>query len=249
MEMERAKSVLRAEGVRKAFDGLRAVDHVDFELRAGEVVALIGPNGAGKTTLLNVLSGQLRPDAGRVVLVGRDVTRWPPHARARAGLARTFQIPQLAPSLTVREHVEAARLRGRLRGRRPEGLERAVEALLERGALLDKRDVPAGALAHGDRRLLELALALALEPKALLLDEPAAGLSPAEVERFLQLVRGLRAERDDLAILLVEHDMDVVFELAERVVVLHRGRVLAEGPPPAIREHPDVQAVYLGARP
>ena len=244
MEMERAKSVLRAEGVRKAFDGLRAVDNVDFELRAGEVVALIGPNGAGKTTLLNVLSGQLRPDAGRVVLAGRDVTRWPPHARARAGLARTFQIPQLAPSLTVREHVEAARLRGRLRGRRPE-----PEGLLHAVGLGDKRDVPAGALAHGDRRLLELALALALEPKALLLDEPAAGLRPAEVERFLQLVRGLRAERDDLAILLVEHDMDVVFELAERVVVLHRGRVLAEGPPPAIREHPDVQAVYLGARP
>jgi len=239
-------AVLEARGLRKAFSGVRAVDGVDLALGEGERVALIGPNGAGKTTLLNLLGGQLRPDAGAVHLGGEEITRWTAERRARAGLARTFQVPALFPELTVREHVVAARLRGRWALRFPPDAE-GVEELLERCRLLEKASHRAEELSHGDRRLLEIAVALALEPRVLLLDEPAAGLSPAEVEGLLALLTGLRRERPSLAMLIVEHDMDVVFELAERIVVMHRGRVLAEGPPDAIRRDPEVQAVYLGA--
>ena len=240
-------TALEARGVCKAFAGLRAVDGLNLTLREGELVALIGPNGAGKTTLLNLLGGQLRPDAGSVYLDGEEITHWPAARRARAGLARTFQVPALFPELTVREHIVAARLRGRWTLRFPPDAE-GVEELLERCRLLEKASRGAGELSHGDRRLLELAVALAPEPRALLLDEPAAGLSPAEVEGLLALLRDLRRERPSLAVLVVEHDMDVVFELAERVVVMHRGRVLAEGTPADIQRDPEVQAVYLGAR-
>jgi branched-chain amino acid transport system ATP-binding protein len=245
----RMADVLKAEGLVKKFDGLRAVDNVDLKLSEGEVVALIGPNGAGKTTLLNLLSGQLRPEAGRIFLAGREITAWPAHRRARAGLARTFQIPALFPTLTAGEHVEAAALRGRLVPPKLAPLQGMVNEWLARCHLTDKAFSQAQALSHGDKRLLELAMALASEPCVLLLDEPAAGLSPAETRALIALVRELRAQMPEVAILIVEHDMDVVFELAERVIVMHRGRVLAEGSPSEVQQNPDVQAVYLGAMP
>ncbi len=242
-------AVLEARGLRKAFSGVRAVDGVDLALREGEWTALIGPNGAGKTTLLHLLGGQLRPDAGSVYFQGEEITRRPAERRARAGLARTFQVPALFPELTVREHVLAARLRGRWTLRPVPNRDReAVEELLARCRLREKASRRAEELSHGDRRLLEIAVALASEPRVLLLDEPAAGLSPAEVDGLLVLLRELRRERTSLAVLLVEHDMDVVFELAERVVVMHRGRVLAEGSPEEVHRDPEVQAVYLGTR-
>ena len=239
--------VLQASGLVKRFDGLRAVDSVDFKLHEGEIAALIGPNGAGKTTLLNLLSGQLWPEAGRIFLARQEITAWPAHRRARIGLARTFQIPALFAGLTVAEHVEAAALQGRLVLRRPAALQKITDELLARCHLTDKASVQAQALSHGDRRLLELAMALALEPCVLLLDEPAAGLSPAETRAFVALIRELRVQTPKLAILIVEHDMDVVFELADRVIVMHRGQILAEGSPSEIQQNPDVQAVYLGA--
>lgn len=234
--------ILRVQGLLKQFDGLRAVDGLDLTLRVGEVVGLIGPNGAGKTTLLNLLAGQLRPDAGSIGYLGREIVRWPAHRRARLGLARTFQIAALFPELTVREHLLAALQRGRWSLRWPATFEHGSHVLARRCNVEDYLDISAGALSHGDQRLLELAVALALQPKLLLLDEPTAGLSPAETGALVELVAGL----EGLTRVIVEHDMGVVFELAERVVVMHHGRVLAEGSPSEIRANPDVQAVYLG---
>ncbi len=228
--------ILRARGLVKRFDSVRAVDGVDLALFSGEIRALIGPNGAGKTTLISLLAGQLRPDAGSIAFASQDVTRWPAHRRAQLGLARTFQIAALFPSLTVREHLEAA-LQASPSHRPPETSE-----VLKLCHLKDKQDARAGELSHGDQRLLELAMALVQHPKLLLLDEPAAGLSSTESEMLIQLLSGLRGP----AVLIVEHDMQVVFRLAERITVMHRGRILAEGSPPEIERDPQVQEVYLG---
>jgi branched-chain amino acid transport system ATP-binding protein len=240
--MTRTDEILRVRGLSKQFDGLRAADGLDLTLQAGELVGLIGPNGAGKTTLLNLLAGQLRPDSGSIFYLDREITRWPAHRRARLGLARTFQITALFPELTVREHLLAALQRGRWSLRWPAEVEPQVHTLARRCRIDSHLAAPAGALSHGDRRLLELAVALALRPKLLLLDEPTAGLSPAETRALVDLV----AELEGLTRVIVEHDMDVVFELAERVIVMHRGRVLAEGAPDEIQKNPEVQAVYLG---
>lgn len=237
-----AEALLQAEGLVKRFNGFAAVDHVDFALAAGEVRALIGPNGAGKTTLINLLAGQLRPDAGSILLGKQDVTRWKVHRRARLGLARTFQIAALFPSLTVREHLEAALQAGHLALVRQRVMEQAREEILRTCQLHEKLEVRAHELAHGDQRLLELALALARKPKLLLLDEPAAGLSPAETEALIQRIADIR----DVAILIVEHDMQVVFRLAKRITVMHRGKILQEGSPEEIQRDPRVQEVYWG---
>jgi branched-chain amino acid transport system ATP-binding protein len=240
--MTETDEILRVRGLSKQFDGLRAVDGLDLTLRAGEIVGLIGPNGAGKTTLLNLLAGQLRPDAGSISYLDREITRWPAHRRARLGLARTFQIAALFPELTVREHLLAALQRGRWSLRWPTEVEHQVHALARRCRIDSYLAAPAGSLSHGDQRLLELAVALALRPKLLLLDEPTAGLSPAETRALVDLI----AELEGLTRVIVEHDMDVVFELAERVIVMHRGRVLAAGAPDEIQKDPEGQAVYLG---
>lgn len=242
------RAVLEAEGLVKRFGGVEALAGVSLSLREGESLALIGPNGAGKTTCFSLLSGELAPDAGRVRLFGRDVTGRGLRRRVRAGMGRTFQVPQLFASMTVAEAAGLALMAaagggGRIAGRfRPPA---ETFALLERVGLAGLAARPAGRLAYGDRKRLDLALALAGRPRLLLMDEPAAGMAPAERAALIALLRAER-ERTGLALLFTEHDMQAVFGLADRILVLDRGRLIAEGPPAAIRADPRVQAVYLG---
>ncbi len=237
-------------GLRKAFGGVRAVDGVDLALPRGEIRALIGPNGAGKTTLFNMLAGQLRPDAGEVRLDGERLTGLPPHGVWRRGVSRTFQITATFASLTVLENVQVALLSRARRAfvmHRPAAAEEAEAARqgLERVGLAGQADRPAAALAYGDQKKLELAVALANDPTVLLLDEPTAGMAPADRGALMALVARLARERA-LTVLFTEHDMDAVFAVAERITVLHQGRVIASGIPSEVRSDPEVQRVYLG---
>ncbi|MGH8891691.1 MAG: ABC transporter ATP-binding protein [Actinomycetes bacterium] len=241
---------LLARGLTKDFRGFRAVDGVDLTVTEGQVHALVGPNGAGKTTLFNLLTGFLTPSAGTIRLHGQDITGRPPEQIARLGVARSFQITSLFEQLPLREHVELAlqgrtslgyrfwrsdRLLGRFR-------ERAMD-LLEQVGLQDQADMPAGTLAYGRKRALELALALALEPTLLLLDEPTAGMGMEDVERTVELIGRVREGR---TVVLVEHNMSVVGSLADRVTVLQFGSVLVEGPYDQVRNDPRVISAYLG---
>jgi branched-chain amino acid transport system ATP-binding protein len=221
---------------------VRALHDVTLELHRHEVVGLIGPNGAGKSTLVNVLSGFDRPDAGSVELEGRTITRWSPHRRGRAGLARTFQHSHAFRSLSVRENVEVAAIGVGTRPR--EARVRATE-LLELMGLDRFADVDAAALAHGDERRLGVARALATRPRFVLMDEPAAGLPEAEVPDFAAAVRSVRDDHD-VGVLLIDHNMALVMEVCDRVQVLDQGRTLAEGTPAEIRANLDVGAAYLG---
>ena len=242
--------ILQAKGLRKSFGGVRAVDGVSLTVEAGEMVALIGPNGAGKSTCFNMLGGQLRPDSGEITLGGRSVSGLSPRRLARRGMGRTFQIAQVFASMTVRENVQLALLSHRgevwrgVRGlRRRAGAE--ADGLLERSGLAAEAEVQAGALAYGDAKRLELALALAGDPGVLLLDEPTAGMGAAERTALIAAVRRIVCERR-LAVLFTEHDMDVVFGAADRVLVMDRGRLIAAGAPQAVRADRRVRAVYLG---
>lgn len=244
-------SLLMVENLKKAFGGVHAVDGVDFSVEAGEAVALIGPNGAGKTTCFNLLGGQLRPDAGRIVLAGEDIAGLAPHAIWRRGLARTFQVAATFRSMSVRENVQVALLSER---RRTLGLWRPAraslraqaEALLSQVGLVERADQPVTALPYGDLKRLELAMALANGPRLLLLDEPTAGIAALERRALMDLISAIVA-RQGIGVLFTEHDMDVVFGHGERVIVLHEGRVAAEGPPEAIRADPIVREIYLGS--
>jgi branched-chain amino acid transport system ATP-binding protein len=243
-------TVLRVEGVRKAFGGVHAVAGVSMALARGEMRALIGPNGAGKSTLFNILTGQLRADAGVVEFQGRRITGLPPHAIARRGVGRTFQITATFGSLSVLENVQVARLSraGRSRGLLAPAarLEREPAlALLDQVGLAEQAGRPAGTLAYGDLKKLELAIALAGEPTLLLLDEPTAGMAPAERGALMALTATIARARA-LTVLFTEHDMDVVFAVADHIMVLHQGRTIAEGAPAAVRADREVQAVYLG---
>jgi len=241
---------LSVQGLVKRFGGLTATDHVDLTLRPGEIHALIGPNGAGKSTLIGQIAGLIRPDEGRVRLGEEDVTDLQVAARARLGLGRSFQISSLGLPLSARRNAMLAaqgRAGSSFRFWRPARRDPEVvgpaEAALTRVGLAERMDVPAAELSHGERRLLEVACALALAPKALLLDEPMAGLGPEGSARLTTLLDGLRAEAP---ILLVEHDMDAVFALADRVSVLVYGRVIASGAVEDIRRDPAVREAYLG---
>jgi ABC-type branched-subunit amino acid transport system ATPase component len=223
---------------------------VSFALAAGERLAVIGPNGAGKSTLFAMLGGQLRPDGGRVRLDGRDVTGMAAHRLWRLGVGRTFQVAAVFGSMTVVENVQLALLSRRRRLLRLWRSMRHREwipamAILDRLGMADEAQRPAGVLAYGDVKRLELAVALAHAPRLLLMDEPTAGMAPADRHALMALVSELVAERG-MGLLFTEHDMDVVFAHAERVLVLARGEVIAAGPPAAIREDPEVRAVYLG---
>ncbi len=242
-------AVLRTERLVKRFGGLLATDHVDIDVVPGEIHALIGPNGAGKTTLISLLTGELKADAGGVLISGRPVTGLGVSGRARAGLGRSYQITQLLMEFTALENVLVAVLS---RSRETGAWQplRAVSAhtdsarhYLQQVALADSADVPVQAMAHGERRQLELAMAMALEPKVLLLDEPLAGVSQAESETIVTLLGGLKAR---YPMLLVEHDMDAVFSLADRISVLVYGKIIATGAPQAIRADAEVRAAYLG---
>ncbi|MBI4011792.1 MAG: ABC transporter ATP-binding protein [Candidatus Rokubacteria bacterium] len=241
---------LTLAGVSKAFGGLRALDGVSLEVGAGERRAIIGPNGAGKTTLFNLISGELRPSEGRITLFGRDVTRLPPHRRAALGLGRTYQITNLFPRLTVLDNcllaaqaLSPAKLHlHRALRRYPRLFERA-RAVLAAVGLAGKEAETVRHLSHGEQRQLEIALALAGAPKLLLLDEPTAGLSPAESHLMTALLRTLDPA---ITVLIIEHDMDVAFALTDRVTVLHFGKVVADGVGEAVKADPLVQEIYLG---
>ncbi|MFB7176616.1 ABC transporter ATP-binding protein [Streptomyces sp. NPDC056257] len=235
-----APDLLELRGVSKHFGSFRAVDDVGFTVRAGARHAVIGPNGAGKSTLFGLVSGTLAATTGSLLLDGRDVTRLPVHRRVGLGIAATFQHSSLFLPETVLENVLLAALRRA--GTRAAATARA-RTLLERVGLPTRHDVPAAELSHGERRQLEVAVALATEPRLLLLDEPAAGMSPAETERLTRLIAALP---DDVTVLLVEHDLDMVFELADTVTVMHLGNHLTTGTPDEVRASAEVQSAYLG---
>ncbi|HEU5394947.1 MAG TPA: ABC transporter ATP-binding protein [Candidatus Methylomirabilis sp.] len=244
--------LLETSDLTKSFGRMVAVDRVDLTLRAGELTAIIGPNGAGKTTLFNVVTGKLRPTAGRVRLQGSDITGLPPHAVIRRGIGRSFQVTNLFPGLSVLDSVRVAVLSQRgLTGRilparaRAQAAQEEAERLLRELGLERHGHHPCGTLSHADQRTVEIGVALAARPRLLLLDEPTAGMGPEETAAMVELMRGL-ARRDGLTLLLVEHDMRVVFALAERIVVMHQGRIIADGPPATIREDARVRTAYLG---
>ncbi|GLW66654.1 ABC transporter ATP-binding protein [Actinomadura rubrobrunea] len=244
-------AVLELQGLTRSYGSLTAVDHVDLVVREGERHALIGPNGAGKSTLFATVAGTLRATSGRVLLNGRDVTALPESARARRGLLRTYQHSSLFLGCTVLDNVALAAQRVQRvahRFDRPARRFRRTQARalehLESVGLAGRAHDLVSALSHGERRQLEVAMVLAAEPTLVMFDEPTAGMSAAETERFVTLLEGLPRT---LTVVIVEHDLDVVFRLADRVTVLHLGSVLASGPPEAIRADEAVQAAYLGA--
>jgi len=245
-------SLLRAEHVSRSFGSLRAVSDMSISIAPGELHALIGANGAGKTTFFNLLSGFLPPSSGRIVFDGQDITALAAERRVGLGIARTFQITEVFPELAVRENlrvpVEVAaglRLRPWMPRRAVAAVEAQIDELLELGKLMAKGSRLAGELSHGDQRTTEILMALALKPRLLLLDEPTAGMGDQETYDITNLIRRLHQERG-LAILLVEHDMRVVFHLADRIMVMAEGSMLAEGSPDQIAADERVQNAYLG---
>lgn len=241
---------LEIRGLQKSFGAVRATQDVNLAVRPGELHALIGPNGAGKTTLLSQISGEILPDAGSIWLDGGDITRMPAHKRPAAGLARSFQISQLYPDFTAEDNVAMAVQAHSPGGfnlwrsaRRMARLREPARDALERVGLGDRAGVRVSALAHGEKRQLELAMALSLNASVLLLDEPMAGMGAEESQRMTALLQTLKGR---YAILLVEHDMDAVFALADRVTVLVYGKTIFTGTPDDVRRHPDVRAAYLG---
>ena len=242
--------LLVVDALTKSFGGVTAVRQLSFTVAAGEVVAMIGPNGAGKTTCFNLLHGQLAADGGDVRFDGTSLLGQPTHAIARRGVGRTFQVAATFASMTVRESVALALAAhdGRDDAAASPLLDAQTtrcDALLERLRIDDIAEAHCASLAYGDAKRLELALALAGEPRLLLMDEPTAGMTPRSRRDLMQLATGL-AERDHVAVLFTEHDMDIVFEFAQRVMVLDRGTMIAHGPPATVRADPRVQAVYLG---
>jgi branched-chain amino acid transport system ATP-binding protein len=245
-----ADPVLRIEGLTKNFGGLRVTDDVTLDVRSGELHAVIGPNGAGKTTLINQISGLLAPDAGKIVFGGEDVTALPINKRAERGLARSFQITSILPGFSVLENVALAvqAKRGSSfsffgRAADEEALNMPAYAALLQAGLAERAHAPAGELSHGEKRALELAIALAMEPKLLLLDEPMAGTGREEGERIVAVLRSLKGR---FPMVLVEHDMHAVFALADRISVLIYGRILASGTPAEVRADRHVITAYLG---
>ena len=245
-----AEPILSLQGLRKSYGALKVTDGVDLEIMPGELHAVIGPNGAGKTSLVHQICGTLRSDAGRILFEGADIIGLAVHQRARLGLARSFQITQIVPGFTVLDNVALAvqgRARSTFRFFRPAAGDPALEGpAMEALRVVDlagRADLPAGLLSHGEKRSLELAIALAQSPKLLVLDEPMAGTGPEETARLIDILSRLKGR---LAILLVEHDMHAVFALADRVTVLVYGRVIASGPPDAVRADAGVREAYLG---
>ncbi len=245
-----AEPLLRVDNLVRRFGGIVATDHVCLDVAKGEIHAIIGPNGAGKTTLISQLTGQLAPHAGHIHLGGRDISRLPAYRRSALGLARSFQITSLLPDFTAADNVALAaqahhghsfRFFGNAR-KEPQ-LRAAAQAALERVGLAHRADVPVSRLSHGEQRELELAVALATKPQLLLLDEPMAGLGVTESARMVKLLMELRRE---VSIVLVEHDMEAVFALADRISVLVYGRIIASGTPDEIRKNDEVKRAYLG---
>ena len=244
-------SLLTVQGLGKSFGGVKAVDGISFEVAPGELLALIGPNGAGKSTTFNMVNGQIKPNTGSIQLGGRELTGLKPREIWRLGVGRTFQIAETFSSLTVVENVQMALISadGRLFSiwRKAADHKRAEAlALLEQVGMAAQADRPCSVLAYGDVKRVELAIAMANDPKLLLMDEPTAGMAPKERNELMALTKRLVVERG-MAVLFTEHSMDVVFAYADRMIVLARGRLIAEGQPAEIRDHPKVQEVYFGS--
>jgi branched-chain amino acid transport system ATP-binding protein len=244
--------LLECRGLVRRFGALVAVDDVSLKVEPGEIRAVIGPNGAGKSTVFNLITSTLKPQAGEVLFAGKAITGLPVHRVAQMGIARTFQRCHIFPALSVRENVRvAAQARDPRRWRFfGGGAVRAssgavADAALEQLRLTRHAETRADMLSHGDQRLLEVAMALAQRPRLLMLDEPTQGLSIEETDRAVKILKGM-LEGGNLSVLLVEHDMEVVFKLADNITVLHRGRVIADGPPAAVRADPEVRRAYLG---
>ncbi|HUH85531.1 MAG TPA: ABC transporter ATP-binding protein [Stellaceae bacterium] len=245
--------MLEVRGVSKSFAGFSAVAEVSLAVASGQIAAVIGPNGAGKSTLFNLITGHLQPTSGRVLLDGRDITGLPPHRICGMGMGRSFQRTNIFPKLTVFENVQAAFLAHRGHGRdfwsRSEDLcrEESLDLLASIG-LADEAETVAGTLSYGNQKQLELGIALASDPKILLLDEPTAGMSASETHEAIALLARIARERA-LTLLFTEHDMAVVFSIAQKIAVMHQGRIIADGEPQAVRADPQVRRVYLGERP
>lgn len=235
--------LMTTKGLSRHFGGLRAVDDVDFALMPGEIRAVIGPNGAGKTTFVSLVCGRIEPTAGMIVFDGSDITNMPAHKRVRLGIAYTFQITSIFANLSAYENVALPVQRTLTDGRSKGQVHASVMEALERVGLADRAHIPAGQLAYGHQRLLEVAMGLALKPRLLVLDEPTQGLADSEIENFTGLVREIAR---DATVLIIEHNMPVVMELADRITVFEAGRILAEGTPEAIRANAAVQRAYLG---
>ncbi len=239
--------LLRAENLRKSFGGIKAVDGVTFEIEEGEAIGIVGPNGSGKTTLYNLISGIYLPDEGRVIFEGKDITNLPPYERAKLGIARTFQIPRPFGNATVLENVAIGAMFGREKLSVEEAFERAEEYLKLVG--LEKlRHKEAKLLTPLEKRLMELARALAMKPKLLLLDEVMAGMNPVDVDRIIELLKRIHQEEDIAIVSMVEHLMQAIVKFAERVIVMHQGKILVEGKPEEVLNHPKVIEVYLGKK-
>ncbi|WP_237173540.1 ABC transporter ATP-binding protein [Paracandidimonas lactea] len=247
-----AEPILRVSGLGKQFGGVAAVSGIDLDVNRHETLAIIGPNGAGKTTFYNLLSGRMQPSAGRIHFDGRDITGMPAHQISRLGISRSFQINNIFNEMTVRENVEVAVTARRGEGKRWFNLasrnasaRKEADALIERLSLSELSSQRAGVISYGDKRLVEIAVVLATRPHLVLLDEPTAGMTPDETHRVMALVKSL-SQSGDYTFLVTEHDMHVVFGLADRILVMHRGRKLALGTPEEVRAHPDVRRAYLG---
>jgi branched-chain amino acid transport system ATP-binding protein len=245
-------TLLKVDHASKRFGNLIAIEDVSLTIEPGELRAIIGPNGAGKTTFFNVVSGLMAPTSGAISFEGRDVTALAPEARVARGMARTFQITEIFPELSVADNIRIAveiaagyRLKPWLGRAAREGVKTRVAELMGLGGLAEKSDFRAGALPHGDQRAVEIMMSLALKPRLLMLDEPTAGMGDQETYDIARLVRRLHRQ-EGLTIMLIEHDMRVVFNLADRIMVLAEGKVLGEGTPQEIAESDKVQAAYLG---
>jgi len=245
-------NILETRGLRKHFGDLAAVAGVDLNFGEGELTAVIGPNGAGKTTFFNLVTGKLKPTAGKVYFRGRDITGLTPYQIARKGISRIFQITNLFPELTVYENIRVAVLSKMKETAKmltfDRNLKRAndeTDRILDTIGLSDKGNYLCGVISHGDQRLVETGVALAIDPVLLLLDEPTGGMGPEETDEMVKFIRGL-IEKQDITILLVEHDMSVVFSIAERIVVMHQGEIIADGKPYEIKADKGVREAYLG---
>jgi branched-chain amino acid transport system ATP-binding protein len=243
--------LLEIHRLTKSFGRMVAVDQVDLTIATGQLTAVIGPNGAGKTTLFNVITGKLQPTMGRVTFRGEDITGFSPYAIVSRGIARSFQVTNVFPELTVADNLRVAVLSARRYAGRhgwrggSGGATAEVARLLQELGLQPHAELPCAVLSHAHQRLVEIGLALGGHPRLLLLDEPTAGMGLAETVAMTHFIRNL-AQREELTVALIEHDMQVVFALAERVVVMHQGRIIADGAPAVVRDDPLVRAAYLG---
>ena len=242
--------MFRADGLMKSFEGFVAVREVSFQIEEGELSCIIGPNGAGKTTLFNLLTGHLRPDKGHIFFEKKEITGLSPHKICRKGIGRSFQITNIFPRLSAFENVQVAVMSWRRKSRNiflqaKKILREETEEIIESVGLGDKMGITAGLMAHGDQRRLEIGIALGSHPKFLLLDEPTAGMSPAESSKTVELIQRL-ARQWQLTLLFIEHDMNVVFGISEKIRVMHMGSIIAQGSPEEVKANEEVQRIYLG---